>query len=155
MMGGSGRYQGSDEPDNIQEERRLPIIQKLKRVPALPMETEIDLSGEFAFSKILNSLLADNKAVNKCHMGDFETNEDARMRNQFPDYDVIRVFDLPGGVELEAISHGISGNFDKPYCGTSKHHLEKSNSPAKLFRATAQNDKKCEFNQECMYGRVA
>ena len=36
---------GSDEPDEVQEQLKLPIIKMIRRVKDTPMEAEVDFSG--------------------------------------------------------------------------------------------------------------
>ena len=80
------------------------------------------------------------------------------MYSQLPDYDDFRGYDLGIDEQLERAATLIFANFHKPSWQTLKHHLFTAKAPRKLFRKIkllSENDKKDEFKQERMFGRVA
>ena len=78
---------GGGGHENFHEEVRNPIIKQKRRTNALPLETKVDLSGEFAFSNMCDSIRNDDPDVNEAIVDEFKIKGDVRMYNQLPGYD--------------------------------------------------------------------
>ena len=107
---------------------------------------------------MLRSELEESNEANAVLRSEFSQQEDVKLYSQLPDYDDFRGYDLGIDEQLELAATLIFANFHKPSWQTLKHHLFTAKVPQKLFRKIkilAENDKKDEFKQERMFGRVA
>ena len=107
---------------------------------------------------MLKSNLEESNEVNAVLRSEFPLQEDVKLYSPLPDYDDFRGYDLRIDGQLEKAADLTYANFHKPSWQTLKHHLSTSKVPQKLFRGIkilAENDKKDEFKQERMFGRVA
>ena len=79
------------------------------------------------------------------------------MYGQLPDYGDFQGCYLGEEDILRQVALGIYAHFHRPYWQKLKHHLFAVETPKKLFREikeSADSDKKGEFKQERMFGRV-
>ena len=149
---------GSDGPESERGERMAQIIEKKRRAMAAPLETDLDLSGEFSFPEIPKSRLGDAADVNKIDLEMFRDQEDVEMHDQLPDYDDSKWRDILRGADLAEIPNNNYSNLNNPLWGALKRHLTRVRMPGKLFkniREIAKGDKEDEYNQERIFGRVA
>ena len=107
---------------------------------------------------MLKSNLEESNEANAVLISEFPQQEDIKLYSQLPDYDDFRGYDLGIDEQLEKSDTLIYANFRKHPWQTSKRHLFTAKVPQKLFREikiSPENDKKDEFKQERMFGRVS
>ena len=81
---------------------------------ALPLEVELDLSGEFSRKEMLKSSLGSTKESHLAGLDDFKQQGDVKLYSQLPDYDDFRGYDLGIDKQLEEIAKRIFVNLHKP-----------------------------------------
>ena len=118
----------------------------------------IDLSGGSPRRNMLKGALAGKKESNASLLGDSQKQEGVKLYSQLPDYDDFQGYDLGDEDISRQVALGIYANFHKPSWQTLKHHLFTVKITKKLFKKIkelADSDKKGDFKQEMMFGRVA
>ena len=84
--------------------------------------------------------------------------EDLETYGQLPDLDEFQWRDMGIDTDLSHIAEKIYASFRNPTCGALKLHLVTAATPKELFRelkSLGENDKKGDFKQERVFGRVA
>ena len=135
-----------------------PIIKPKRSVEASSLEREIDLGGEYSFSRMTKSGIGDNREVSRSILDEFKIQQDVKMYIQLPVYDGFRRFDSPGGSDLAVISQRMYDGFEIPSWPTLKHHLFIAHIPKKLFKSLREirmRRKKDAFDQERSFLEVA
>ena len=64
----------------------------------------MDLPGEYSFANTMNAGVRNPQEVNRVLLEEFKIREDVKLYIPLPDYDGFRGLDLPGEMELSAIS---------------------------------------------------
>ena len=106
---------------------------------------------------MLRSSLENENEARIVPANDFKQKEDLKMYIQLPYYDDFQGYDLGVDGILGRIAHQIYANFHKPSWQTLKHRSIMEKIPKELskeLKSGPENDKKGEFKQEMMYGRV-
>ena len=107
---------------------------------------------------MLQSSLGNTKEAHLVVVEDSKQKEDVKLYGKLPDYDDFQCYYLGRDDILRQIALGIYDNLHRPSWQTLKHHLFTVKNPKKYFRKIKElsgNDKKDEFKQERMFGRVA